>query len=217
MLQIFFTRRALKGKLDTQRALKGNSGTRRAQGHSGTPALWHSGTQCTWTLEALETLYLADSFINDEVISLDNHSDISEIKNLRLKTPKNIMLSYLNLNSIRNKFKNMSSLVSENVNILIVVETKLDSSFPTAQFLIPGFHHLFRLDINRRSGGLLVCIKWSIPARVLTSFSTSTDTQIIVFEISKRKEKWLMVGIYKPLSLNSQYFLDTLSDFRFLF
>ena len=106
----------------------------------------------------------------------------------------------------------MSSLISENVDILIVAETKLDSSFPTTQFVIPGFHHPFRLDINRRSGGLLVYVKGSIPARVLTSFSTPADTQIIVFEINLRKEKWLFVGIYKPPSLNSQYFVDTLSD-----
>ena len=95
---------------------------------------------------------------------------------------------------------------------LIVAETKPDSSFPTTQFVIPGFHHTFWLEINRRSGGLLVYVKGSIPARVLTSFSTPADTQIIVFEINLRKEKWLFVAIYKPPSLNSQYFLDTLSD-----
>ena len=122
------------------------------------------------------------------------------------------MSSYLNINSVRNKFKNMSSLISENVDILIVAETKLDSSFPTAQFLILGFHHPFQLGINRQSCGLLVYVKGSISARVLTSFSTPADTQIIVFEINLRKEKWLFVGIYKPPSLNSQYFLDTLSD-----
>ena len=134
------------------------------------------------------------------------------MKNLRLKNPKNISFLYLNINSVRNKFKNMSSLISGNVDILIVVETKLDPSFPTAQFLIPGFHHPFRLDINRRSDGLVVYVKGSIPARVLTSFSTLADTQIIVFKINLRKEKWLFVGIYKLLSLNSQYFLDNLSD-----
>ena len=75
--------------------------------------------------------------------SLDNHSDISEMKSLHLKNPKNIIFLHLNINSVRNKFKNMSSLISENVEILIVAETKLDSSFPTAQFLIPGFHHPF--------------------------------------------------------------------------
>ena len=93
-----------------------------------------------------------------------------------------------------------------------MAEAKLDSSFPMIQFVIPGFHHPFRPDINRRSGGLLVYVKGSIPARVLTSFSTPADTQIIVFEINLRKEKWLFVAIYKPPSLNSQYFLDTLSD-----
>ena len=80
---------------------------------------------------------------------MDNHSDISEMKNLRLKNPKNIIFSYLNINSVRNKFKNMSSLILGNVDILIVAETKLDSSFPTAQFLIPGFHYPFRLDIKK--------------------------------------------------------------------
>ena len=51
-----------------------------------------------------------------------------------------------------------------------------------------------------------------IPAGVLTSFSSPADIQIIVFEINLRKEKWLFVAIHKPPSLNSQYFLDTLSD-----
>ena len=81
----------------------------------------------------------------------------------------------------------MSSLTSKNVEILIVAETKLDSSFPTTQFLITGFHHPFRFDIKKRSGGLLVYVKGSNPARVVTSFSIPADTQIIVFEINLGK------------------------------
>ena len=56
------------------------------------------------------------------------------MKNLRLKNPKNVNFTYLNIKSVQNKFKNMSSLVLENVDILIVAETKLDSSFPKARF-----------------------------------------------------------------------------------
>ena len=52
------------------------------------------------------------AFIRDEDKSLDNHSEISEMKSLRLKSPKNIFFSYLNINSVWNKFKNMSSLIS---------------------------------------------------------------------------------------------------------
>ena len=83
----------------------------------------------------------------------------------------------------------MSSLVSENFDILIVAKTKPDSSFPMTQFVIPGFHHPFRLNTNRWSGGLLVSVKGSIFTRVLASISTPADTQIIVFEINLRKEK----------------------------
>ena len=39
--------------------------------------------------------------------------------------------------------KSMSSFFSGNVEILAVAETKLDVSFATAQFLIPSFHHPF--------------------------------------------------------------------------
>ena len=106
----------------------------------------------------------------------------------------------------------MPSSISKNVDILIVAETKLDSFFPTPQFLIPGFHHPFRLDIDRLSGGSQVYVKGSIAARVLTSFSIPADTQIVLFNINLRKEKWLLVSIYKPSSLSSQYFLDKLSD-----
>ena len=132
------------------------------------------------------------------------------MKKLRSKNPKIIIFSYLNINSVWNK--SMFTLISENVDILLVVETKLHSPFPTAQFLIPRLHHPFWLDKNRWSGGLLLYVKGSILDRVLTSFSKPADTEEIVFEINLRKEKWLLVGIYKPPSLNSQYFLDTLSD-----
>ena len=106
----------------------------------------------------------------------------------------------------------MSSLILENLYILIVAKTKLDSSFPMTQFLIPEFHNPFRFDIIRRSGGSLVYVKGSIATKVLTRFSTPADTQIVFFEINLRKEKRLFVAIYKPPALNSQYFLATLSD-----
>ena len=65
------------------------------------------------------------------------------MENLPLKNPKTIFFLYLDINAVQNNFKNMSSLILENVDILIVAETKLESSFPMAQFLIPGFHHPF--------------------------------------------------------------------------
>ena len=103
-------------------------------------------------------------------------------------------------------------MVGNNVDVLSTTETKLDSSFLKAQFLLPAFQGPLRLDINHRSGGLLVYIKASLPSKILSKFKLPVDIQIIPFEINLRKEKWLFVSIYKPPSQSNQYFLDLLGD-----
>ena len=137
---------------------------------------------------------------------------MSHLSNLWSKNPKNIIFSYININSIRNKFENLCDIVGKNVDVLSIAETKLDSSFPNAQFLLPGFHEPLRLDINHRSGELLVYIKASLPSKILTKFKLPINIQIIPFEINLRKEKWLFVSIYKPPSQSNHYFLDILGD-----
>ena len=95
--------------------------------------------------------------------------DISQIlKGLRLSNPKNVILSYLNVNSIRNKFENLREIIKQNVDVLAVAETKIDASFPSAQFFLEGYHSPYRLDISRKSGGLLVYVKATIPSRQLS-------------------------------------------------
>ena len=103
-------------------------------------------------------------------------------------------------------------MVGNNVNVLSIVETKLDSSLPNAQFLLPVFQEPLRLNINHRSCGLLVYIEASLPSKILSKFKLPIDTQIIPFEINLRKEKWLFVSIYKPSSQSSQCYLDLLGD-----
>ena len=90
---------------------------------------------------------------------------------------------------MRNKFSGLTKLVFEHVNILIIAETKLDTSFPTAQFLMPGFHKPFRLDVITSSGGLLVCVKRSLPARELEAYKLQFNIQPIHFEINLRNGK----------------------------
>ena len=93
---------------------------------------------------------------------------------------------------------------------MIVAETRL--IFSNGAVFNSRFSPSFSTWYKQAKWWLTSYVKESIPARVLTSFGTPANTQIIVFEINLRKEKWLFVGIYKSPSLNSQYFLDTLSD-----
>ena len=112
-----------------------------------------------------------------------------------MKSPQNIIFSYININSIRNKFDNLCDLISKNVDILSVGETKLDPSFPNSQFLISGFHEPMGLDINSKRGGMLVYIKFSLPARIMSNFKLPENIQVIPFKLNLRKEKWLFVKI----------------------
>ena len=62
-----------------------------------------------------------------------------KMKVLRIGNPKKIIISYININSVRNKFHDVVSLLQDSVDILVIAETKLDSSFLTSQFMIPGY------------------------------------------------------------------------------
>ena len=60
---------------------------------------------------------------------------ISDLKNLRYCNPKNMIIGHINVNSIRNKFDPIHSILQNGLcDIFALSETKLDESFPTAQF-----------------------------------------------------------------------------------
>ena len=53
----------------------------------------------------------------------------------------------------------LSSMVKDNTDILMVLETKLDPSFPQTQFRIEGHAPASRYDRNSHGGGILLFIK----------------------------------------------------------
>ena len=50
-------------------------------------------------------------------------------------------------------------MVAEEIDILMITETKLDDSFPASQFSIQGFCTPFRLDRNKNGGRILLYIR----------------------------------------------------------
>ena len=96
--------------------------------------------------------------------------------------------SYLNINSIRNKFSDLQQIICDSVDILTIAETKIDYSFPTAQFRLANYHTPYRLDISNNSGGILVYIRSNIPTRQLNCGNLCKSIQAVPFEINLRKE-----------------------------
>ena len=78
----------------------------------------------------------------------------------------------------------------------MIAETKIDASFTAAQFLLNNYHQPFRLDINSKSGGILVYVKSSFPSRKLKCDVLLKSIQAIPFELNLRKEKCFFLYQY---------------------
>ena len=94
--------------------------------------------------------------------------NLKTLTNIRLKNWNRPIFGKLNINSIRNKFDFLCSEISPILDLLLVSETNLDDSFPTAQFLMSGFCKPYRLDYCSNGGDLLLYIREDIPSRLLT-------------------------------------------------
>ena len=93
------------------------------------------------------------------------------------------------------------------MDISAIVETKLDSSFPESQFILPGMRKPFRLDVTSRKDGLLAFanndirskyVNNDIPSKYLRSFHLPGDIQAIPLEINLKAI---------PLEIINDYFL----------
>ena len=83
------------------------------------------------------------------------------------KKLKKLIIGQLNTNSLRNEFDLITYQIKDNIDILMVMETKLNQSLPIGQFFISGFSSPFRLDRDRNGGGVLLYIREDIPSKVL--------------------------------------------------
>ena len=73
------------------------------------------------------------------------------------------IIGHLNINSIHNQFEMLFISVVQYVDILMLSETKLDSTFPLIQSLINGFSVPHRLDQNSKGSGILLYVRDKIP------------------------------------------------------
>ena len=100
-----------------------------------------------------EVLNLVNQASN-KFINVTSPNLVLEIKKLKIRNPNKIIIGNLNINLLPNKFEKLKDIVMQHIDILVLTETKLDDTFPTAQFLVNGFSEPYRLDRNRKGEGL---------------------------------------------------------------
>ena len=81
---------------------------------------------------------------------------------MRRKFTKSLFSGHLNVNSERNKFEALEFVIKDKFEVLLVSESKLDSSFSGAQFKIPGYR-IFQQDEDKYGSDLMFYIDQNIP------------------------------------------------------
>ena len=74
------------------------------------------------------------------------------LKNIRNSNVNKLTFGHLNINSLRNKFDQLTEIVKGFVDIFLTSESKLDDSFPEGQFIIDGYHAPFTFDRHGNGG-----------------------------------------------------------------
>ena len=69
------------------------------------------------------------------------------------KNPKKVTFGHVNINSIPNKFDGIMNLVANKLDVFLISETKIDNTFPHAQFIYEGYCKPHRKDSKRGAGG----------------------------------------------------------------
>ena len=93
-------------------------------------------------------------------------------------------------------------MIQDNIDILLVSETKLDDTFPVGQFYIDGYSTPYRFDRTSHGGGILLYIREDIPSKILKFEPVQNNFEGFFVEINLRKKKWLLSCSYNPTRKN---------------
>ena len=122
--------------------------------------------------------------------NMNNKNDPRLVLNdLRAKNMERPIIACININFLENKFEPLKSIIKDNVDILLVSETKLDNTFPLHQFEIEGYSTPIRLDRNCHSGGIAFFIRDDLPNKELKLCTLPNNIDGIFIEITIRKNK----------------------------
>ena len=98
---------------------------------------------------------------DDIDLDFDNSEDaFTALQSWRVKNSNRIALGSLNINSLPNKIDGLRTLITNNIDVLVVQETKIDSTFTNESIAIPGYvHKPFRRDRKLGGGGIVTYIR----------------------------------------------------------
>ena len=179
-------------------------------GNTGNNALDKRNWICTTCLFHQEVFPFAniaamnESVSDNSVITKDDESMLSESAELsalemaRQENSNDMLLCHLNINSIQNKFEELKDIITKfKVQIMVVSETKIDSSYPDSQFHVPGYY-LHRQDRKKGGGGILMLVSSKIQSKRIKIDRRYKTIEPLALEIGLKTRKVILLAIYRP-------------------
>ena len=133
---------------------------------------------------------------NSDLSGTSSHgTDLQVLHHERLKHNKNAIIGYLNINSLRNKLTDLKVILKYlSLDYFILSETKLDESFPNAQFTLDGYEIRERRDRNKFGGGLTEYVRKGLICNK-TAKCEPISNECICSEVTFSKKKWVIFSI----------------------
>ena len=175
-----------------------------------------SSTDCLQLVSNEKSLTHPDEQISPRTNQIDADNSpvlFPDLRSFKAKHYKKLIFAHLNVNSLRNKFLEISTILANGYcDIFALSETKLDDSFSSSIFQVSNFN-FHRKDRNANGGGVAFFVRSSLPHRVRDDLYTcETLVEYIVLETCLKGEKMFFIAIYKPPELNNEClssFLET--------
>ena len=142
----------------------------------GTPTLQNTFTKVlcsifSWQKDGnsvVSTRLLNEEYIPEAKNHIDKINLNEELRSLRVKNLNKLIIGHLNINSLRNKFELLAHQIKDNIDILMISETKLYESFRTSQFFTNGFSSPHLLHHNCNSSDILLYIREDVPSKLVS-------------------------------------------------
>ena len=129
-----------------------------------------------------------------------------DIRNVRVKNLRNIIIAHININSLRHKFSELNIMLHEKmIDILVISESKLDDSFSNNLFHINGYC-LYRQDNTARSGGIVVYVRDCIANSCGKIQINEKLLECLSVDIIVDKNRYTVIAMYKNPKCQNNYF-----------
>jgi hypothetical protein len=116
-----------------------------------------------------------------------------------------MIFGHLNINSLKYKHDETRELLTDNIDLMFLSETKLDNSWLSSIFKVDNFT-IYRNDRNVYGGGILGYIRSDIPHRRRSDFELNYEgVESLSIEICINKKKLLYVCLYKPPKVSNDH------------